>query len=682
MCGIAGFLDSTQSMTRDQLVATARRMTTSLRHRGPDGDGVWVDSARGIGLGHRRLAIIDLSPGGHQPMHSSCGRYVITFNGEIYNFKDLRHQLEALGHNFRGHSDTEVMLAAITQWGVESALEKFNGMFAFALWDRQEKALHLSRDRAGEKPLYYGWAGNTFLFCSELKALHQHPNFRAEIDRGALAAYLRHNYVPAPYSIYKGIHKLPPATFLTIRGNSRDAFPKPYWSAKTAAEDGSAHPFEGNEAEAIDRLDSLLNDAVKIRMEADVPLGAFLSGGIDSSLVVAAMQANSSRPVQTFTIGFQVAEFNEAESAKQVAQHLGTDHTELYVTPEETMAVIPSLPTLYDEPFADVSQIPTFLVSQLARRKVTVSLSGDGGDELFGGYNTYFWGRSVHQSIDWMPRALRRVLADSLSPLSRVDWNTLFDKRQSVLPSRLKQKDLGKVLQKLARILKVDDRETLYEVLQSYWMDPASIVLGAEEKRASLTNGANRTHLRDFVHVMMYLDTVTYLPDDILVKVDRASMGVSLEARVPLLDHRIIEFAWRLPLGMKVKGDRGKGTLRQVLHKYVPESLVDRPKQGFGVPIHNWLRGPLRAWAEDLLSESRLRQEGYFNGTEIRRKWSEHLSQRHDWPAQLWGVLMFQAWLERHSSLLSEAEDESLQVPPMVGSPIANAAEIASPERF
>src|SRR5215469_12480415 len=625
MCGIAGFLDATQSTSRDQLLVTVQHMTTSLRHRGPDGDGVWVDPSRGIALGHRRLAIIDLSPAGHQPMHSSCGRYVITFNGEIYNFKDLRQQLEALGHNFRGHSDTEVMLAAITQWGVEAALEKFNGMFAFALWDRQEQALYLSRDRAGEKPLYYGWAGNTFLFCSELKALHHHPAFRAEIDRGSLAAYLRHNYIAAPHSIYKGIHKLPAATFLTVRANARDASPKPYWSVKRAAEDGCANPFSGSEVDAINQLDSLLNDAVKIRMEADVPLGAFLSGGIDSSLVVAAMQANSSRPVQTFTIGFQVAEFNEAESAKEVAKHLGTDHTELYVTPEETMGVIPNLPSLYDEPFADVSQIPTFLVSQLARRKVTVSLSGDGGDELFGGYNSYFWGRTVHESIDWMPRALRRVLANSINPLSRLDWNFLFEKRQSVLPDRLRQKDLGKVLEKLSGILKVDDREALYRVLQSYWMDPASIVLGAEEKHSPLTDRANWAQLREFVHVMMYLDTVMYLPDDILVKVDRASMGVSLEARVPLLDHRIIEFAWRLPLGMKVKGNKGKGTLRQVLHKYVPEKLVDRPKQGFGVPIHKWLRGPLRAWAEDLLSESRLRQEGYFDGKQIRRKWSEHL---------------------------------------------------------
>jgi asparagine synthase (glutamine-hydrolysing) len=601
-------------------------------------------------------------------MHSSCGRYVITFNGEIYNFRVLRAELEALGQTFRGHSDTEVMLAAIAHWGVEPAVKKFNGMFAFAIWDRQERTLYLSRDRAGEKPLYYGWAGHTLLFGSELKALHQHPDFRGEIDRGALTVYLRHNYIPAPHSIYKGIYKLPPGTLLTIRGFGSDASPKPFWSAKRAAEDGLNNPFVGGEAEAVDQLNSLLNDAVTIRMEADVPLGAFLSGGIDSSLVVAIMQANSSRPVKTFTIGFENSEYNEAESAKAVAKHLGTDHTELYVTPGEAMGVIPQLPKLYDEPFADSSQIPTFLVSQLARRNVTVSLSGDGGDELFGGYNTYLWGRSVQQNIGWMPRPLKAGLAKSLNPLSRFDWNTLLGGRQSVLPQSLRRKDLNKVLQKLGGILKVNQREALYWVLCSYWMDPASVVLDGKEPLTHLTDQSKWAQIKEFMHVMMYLDTIMYLPDDILVKVDRASMGVSLESRVPLLDHRVIEFAWRLPLAMKVKGNIGKRPLRQLLDRYVPKKLVDRPKQGFGVPIHEWLRGPMRSWAEELLNESRLKDENYFCAKQVRQKWMEHVSGRHNWQAQLWGVLMFQAWLEQHRALSSDRlETEAVLDGPILG---------------
>jgi asparagine synthase (glutamine-hydrolysing) len=678
MCGIVGFLDTRRSKGREELSVTARRMASSLRHRGPEDEGVWVDPTSGIAFGHRRLSIIDLSPAGHQPMHSSCGRYVITFNGEIYNFKALRRELEALGQGFRGHSDTEVMLAAIAHWDVEGALKKFNGMFAFALWDRQEQTLYLSRDRAGEKPLYYGWAGNTLLFCSELKALHQHPDFRGEVDRGALAVYLRHNYIPAPHSIYKGIHKLPPGTLLAIRGFGSDASPKPFWSAKQAAEDGLSDPFVGSESEAVDQLDSLLNDAISMRMEADVPLGAFLSGGIDSSLVVAIMQANSARPVKTFTIGFENALYNEAESAKAVAEHLGTDHTELYVTPEEAMGVIPRLPSLYDEPFADSSQIPTFLVSQLARRDVTVSLSGDGGDELFGGYSTYFWGRSVHQQIRWMPRGLRAAAAKALGPFAKFDWNALFEKHQSIVPDSVKQRDLTRVLQKLTSILTVSGREALYRVLLSYWTDPASVVLDAREKMTALTNKDSLAKLKDFVHLMMYLDTVMYLPDDILVKVDRAAMGVSLESRVPLLDHRVIEFAWRLPLAMKVKGDTGKAPLRQLLHRYVPKKLVDRPKRGFGVPIHEWLRGPMRSWAEDLLNGSRLREEGYFSEEPIRQKWMQHLSGRHNWHAPLWGVLMFQGWLEQHKALVSrKVEAEAVLEAPVLGAS-ARASEAES----
>jgi asparagine synthase (glutamine-hydrolysing) len=671
MCGITGFLDATASKGHEELCTIALRMATSLRHRGPEDQGVWADPACGIAFGHRRLSIIDLSAAGHQPMHSFCGRYVITFNGEVYNFKALRQELEALGQPFHGHSDTEIMLACIAHWGVEAAVKKFNGMFAFALWDRQEKTLYLSRDRAGEKPLYYGWAGKTLLFGSELKALQQHPEFRGEIDRGALALYVRHNYITAPHSIYKGIHKLTPGTLLAIRGFGTDASPKPFWSARDAAEDGLARPFGGSECEALDELDALLNSSIAMRMDADVPLGAFLSGGIDSSLIVAIMQANSHQPVKTFTIGFEDEAFNEAQSAKAVAKHIGTEHTELYVTPQEAMGVIPRLPALYDEPFADSSQIPTFLVSQLARRHVTVSLSGDGGDELFGGYSTYFYGRSVNEKISWMPRGLRAAAAKSIRPLSKIDWNSLLERFPSITPGFLKGRDPTRVLQKLTAILSVHEREKLYRVLLSYWMDPASVVLNARERTTPLTKQEGWAKLEDFVHIMMYLDTVMYLPDDILAKVDRAAMGVSLETRVPLLDHRVIEFAWRLPLSMKIKGNAGKGPLRQLLHRYVPKELVDRPKKGFSVPIDNWLRGPLRPWAEELLSESRLNQEGYFSAAPIRQKWSEHLAGRHNWQPQLWAVLMFQAWLDHQKASISDGAGDqlSLWAPAAMGFP-------------
>jgi asparagine synthase (glutamine-hydrolysing) len=647
MCGITGFLDTSRSKSSEQLTLIARRMATSLRHRGPEDEGVWADPATGIAFGHRRLSIIDLSPMGHQPMHSACGRYVITFNGEIYNFKALRQELDQLGEKFRGHSDTEIMLAAIARWGIEASVKKFNGMFAFGLWDRAEQILYLSRDRAGEKPLYYVWAGKTLVFGSELKALQQHPDFRGEVDRDALAIYVRHNYIPAPHSIYKGIYKLTPGTVLTIRGFGSDASPKPYWSARVAAENGLANPFRGTEEEAVNQLDALLNDAIPMRMEADVPLGAFLSGGIDSSLVVAIMQANSGRPVKTFTIGFENAKFNEAEAAKAVAKHIGTEHTELYVTPQQAMDVIPRLPTLYDEPFADSSQIPTFLVSELARRSVTVSLSGDAGDELFGGYENYFWGRSLDQRVGWIPKGLRSAAAKSLSPLAKIDWDGLLGRHQDSMPDVLKGRDLTRVFEKFTSVLGSREREQLYRVMLSYWMDPSSVVLGSKEKTTALTDKTGWAQLADFVHVMMYLDTVMYLPDDILAKVDRASMGVSLESRVPLLDHRVIEFAWQLPLSMKIKGDKGKDPLRQVLYRYVPRELVERPKQGFGVPIHEWLRGPIKPWAEALLDEGRLKDEGFFSPKPIRQKWTEHQTGNRNWQAQLWGILMFQAWLEQ-----------------------------------
>ena len=649
MCGISGFLDTSRRRNTRELEETALEMTDTLRHRGPDDVGTWADGEAGIALGHRRLSILDLSPLGHQPMRSACGRYMVSFNGEIYNFKALRRELEELGCSFRGHSDTEVMLACFSQWGVHQAVKRLNGMFAFALWDRQERLLHLSRDRFGEKPLYYGWMGKTFLFASELKALRAHPDFETEVDRNVLALYLRHNYIPAPYSIYRGIAKVLPGTIATISPTDTDRSPKvtPYWSARTAAEHGIMNPFAGTEAEAVARLDELLRDSVKLRMEADVPLGAFLSGGVDSSIIVALMQAQSERPVQTFSIGFHEAMYNEAHHAKVVARHLGTTHTELYVTPEEAMAIIPRLPTLYDEPFSDSSQIPTFLVAQLARRNVTVSLSGDAGDELFGGYTTYLWGARIWARLQSMPRAVRMLTARGLNLVPEKSWEALFRMSERFLPGPLRGRNLAHKFEKALHLLASDCPEAMYLLLVSHWNDPASLVIGASEPVTTLTDRTQWLDSSAVIQRMMYTDSKMYLPDDILVKVDRASMGVGLEARVPLLDHRVFEFAWQLPLSMKVREGRGKWILRQLLNRYVPATLVDRPKMGFGVPIGSWIRGPLREWADALLDEKRLKDQGFFHPQPIRDKWSEHLHGQGNWEYLLWDVLMFQAWLEQ-----------------------------------
>ena len=646
MCGITGFWNTSIEVSADKLQAIAQQMSDTILHRGPDSGGIWVDESVGVALGHRRLAIVDLSPFGHQPMLSADGRYAIAFNGEIYNFLELREELTKHGHTFRGHSDTEIMLAGFSEWGVKPAIERFNGMFAFALWDRQKRLLHLGRDRLGEKPLYYGWIGQTLLFASELKALKAYPGFPAEINRDALALFVRHNCVPAPYSIYKGIYKLPPATLLTWNGNDNHPAPVPYWSAKEAAEFGVANPFTGSEQEAIDQMEALLLDAVGLRMMADVPLGAFLSGGIDSSTVVALMQAQSSQPVKTFTIGFYEDGYNEAQYAKAVAQHLKTDHTELYVTPAEALAVIPKLPTLYDEPFSDSSQIPTFLVSEMARRHVTVSLSGDGGDELFGGYNRYFWGRSIWQKVGWMPQALRQTAANALTSVSPQTWDRALGGLMNLLPSKYQASGSGFKAHKLAEVLAVSDPEAMYMGLVSHWKNPEALVIGGFEPPTNLTDHQRWAKVPSFTESMMYLDTVTYLADDILVKVDRASMGVSLEGRIPFLDHRVVELAWRLPLSMKIRNNQGKWVLRQILDKYVPRNLIDRPKTGFGIPIDIWLRGPLRDWAEALLDEKRLQREGFFNPGPIRQKWAEHLAGDRDWQYYLWDILMFQAWLE------------------------------------
>jgi asparagine synthase (glutamine-hydrolysing) len=637
-------------------------MANTLHHRGPDDVGTWADAAVGIALGHRRLSILDLSPSGHQPMKSACGRYVTSFNGEIYNFKALREELEGMGYRFRGHPDTEVMLSCISQWGIESAIPRFNGMFAIAVWDREERRLHLIRDRMGEKPLYYGWVGKTFLFASELKGIRAHPRFHGVIDRGAAALFMRHNYIPAPYSIYTGISKVVPGTIVTVVPDPTVAPQvRPYWSVAAAAEQGRANPFRGTATEAIRCLDELLRDAVKLRMEADVPLGAFLSGGVDSSTIVSLMQAQSARPVQTFSIGFHESGYNEADHAKAVADHLGTAHTELYVSPAEAMRIIPRLPTLYDEPFSDSSQIPTYLVSELTRRQVTVALSGDGGDELFGGYGRYFWAANLWGKVDAVPPPVRSLAARGLTMLSPKAWTSLYRSVAPALPKRLQLRNPGDKPHKLAEILTVESLEVLYLTIVSHWKNPASIVLGAAEPPTVLTDRARWARSPNAFDRMMLLDMLSYLPDDILVKVDRASMAVSLEARVPFLDHRVVEFAWQLPLSMKVHKRQGKWILRQVLNQYVPPSFLDRPKMGFGVPIDSWLRGPLKEWAESLLDEKRLVEQGIFNPDPIRHKWSEHLSGTCNWHYYLWDVLMFQAWFEEERAAKESDGDNGMR---------------------
>ena len=648
MCGFAGFVGSA---SEQELRLEVGRMADQLVHRGPDDSGVWVDAEAGIALGFRRLAIVDLTPAGHQPMASSNGRYVIVFNGEVYNFGELRKELESLGRSFRGHSDTEVMLEAVSEWGLEAAVKKFVGMFAFALWDRRERMLHLVRDRLGIKPLYCGSAGRTFLFASELKAFRVHPDFSPEINRGALASYLRYGYIPQPDSIYRGIWKLPPGHLLSLRAGANTSFDVSravsYWSAQEVYENGAANPFKGSEGEAIEELDRLLRDSVRLRMIADVPLGAFLSGGIDSSTVVALMQAQSSRPVKTFTIGFHAPEFNEAAHAKIVAAHLGTEHTELYATPREALDVIPKLPTLYDEPFADSSQIPTYLVSGMTRRHVTVSLSGDGGDELFGGYQRYSNAPQFWETAKRFPYFTRKALARFIRLWKPTTYDRMIGGLGLLLPRLARPSSVGERIYRLAEAMAVKNPEELYRHLVSYWDSPTEVVLNAKEAPALLTQSSKCARVGDITERMMFLDLATYLPDDILAKLDRASMGVSLEARVPILDHRVVEFAACVPISMKICSGQGKWLLRQVLYRYVPRELVEKPKMGFSVPIEEWLRGPLRDWAEGLLDPDRLRREGFLRPEPIRELWAEHLSGQRNWQGHLWNVLMFQAWREK-----------------------------------
>lgn len=645
MCGIAGELRSHPLAQQEHLHAMGR----AIAHRGPDAADVWTDTAAGIGLVHRRLAIVDLTPAGQQPMRSASGRFVMVFNGEVYNHVTLREQLNATGQapHWRGHSDSETLLAGIDAWGLATTLQRCVGMFAIALWDREQGVLSLARDRLGEKPLYFGWQAQgecrAFLFGSELKALKAHPSFEGRINRQALTLFMRHNYVPTPYSIYEGIQKLQPGCVLEVSLDRREPRLTRYWSAMDAVRQGQeARARVWTPETAVNELESLLESAVAGQMMADVPLGAFLSGGIDSSTIVALMQKRSSRPVKTFTIGFHEKGYNEAEHAKAVARHLGTEHTELYVTPEEAMAVIPRLPAMFDEPFSDSSQIPTHLVSALARQQVTVSLSGDAGDELFSGYTRYGVASGLWQKLSRIPRPLRRAAAHAITAIPPATWTAIGQR----LPVAALQQRLGDRLHKGASILDHQTIDSLYRGLVSHWDTPSEVVLEGTEPRTLLAGNAPDFGLLDDVERMMALDLMTYLPDDILVKVDRAAMAVSLETRVPMLDHRVVEFAWQLPQSLKQRDGVGKWVLRQVLYRHVPQSLMDRPKMGFGIPIDEWLRGPLLDWAESLLAPDRLQCEGFFRVDIVRKKWDEHLRGQRNWAYHLWDVLMFQAWLD------------------------------------
>ncbi len=636
MCGVAGLWDRRAATGPEALAAAARAMTDTLIHRGPDAGDVWSDAEAGVALGHRRLSIIDLSPAGAQPMVSSCGRFVLSFNGEVYNAEDLRPELLNAGRRFRGHSDTEIIAEGLAVWGLEATVTRLIGMFAMAIWDRRERTLTLVRDRLGIKPMYWACFGALILFGSELKALRAHPGWQPELDRDATASYLRFAYVPAPATIYRGVRKQPPGTILTVRPGAEPRI-EPYWTLEAVARAGQQARFAGSANEATDRLDNLLGDAVRRRMVADVPLGAFLSGGIDSSTIVALMQKHSTRPVRSFSIGFHEGAYNEAHHAAQVARHLGTDHTELYVSPDHARGVIPRLPEMYDEPFADPSQIPTFLVSEMTRKHVTVALSGDGGDELFAGYNRYFRSEAVRRFLETVPRPARGLMASAATALPPSFWNALGS---WALPQ------FGDRLHKLAGVLAGSPAD-FYRLTVTHWDEPGKVVLGGDEHKGLLWDERVKDLVPDPVERMQYLDTLTYLPDDILTKVDRASMAVSLEARVPLIDHRVVEFSWRVNPSMKARGGVGKRLLRRVLDRYVPRHLIERPKMGFGVPIDSWLRGPLKDWAETLLAEKRLAAEGVFNPAPIREKWREHLSGARNWQYPLWTVLMFQSWKER-----------------------------------
>ncbi len=650
MCGICGLLQPAR-LSPDP-AALAGRMADTLAHRGPDASGVWADDDGRVALGHRRLSILDLSPLGAQPMHAASGRYTIAYNGEVYSFRDIRQDLEEAGHRFRGHSDTEVLLAGFDAWGIEATLQRAVGMFAIAVWDAEERTLSLARDRMGQKPLYVGWAGRTLVFGSELKALRAHPDFVPAVDRDALALYFQYTYVPGPRTIYRGVRMLPPGTLATIPaerlapGDDLAAFERPFWTLDAAVRQGLDAPFRGTPAEATDALDALLTRAVGDRLVADVPVGAFLSGGIDSTAVVAAATVASSAPVRTFTIGFDDPAYDESGPAAAVAAHLGTDHTTLRATPQDALDIVPRLGTIYDEPFADSSQIPTLLVSHLARAHVTVALSGDGGDELFAGYNRHLHVPRVWGRVAYVPGALRRTASRAMQAVPTATYDRAYAAVAPALPRRMRAILPGNKAHKLAGVLDAASPTDLYDRLTRHRSATWPPVLGATSPPVLVEQPARWPRGLDAVQQMLYLDSKTYLPDDILTKVDRASMDASLEARAPFMDHRLVEFAWTLPTDVKIRDGRTKWLLREVVRRRVPDALVDRPKAGFGIPVGDWLRGPLRPWAEALLEPARLRREGYLDADAVAALWAAHLAGRSDARYEVWTVLMFQAWLE------------------------------------
>jgi len=639
MCGIAGVITSV--CARDQLKKHAIAMAESIAYRGPDDHGVWIDADAGVALSHRRLSIVDLSPAGHQPMISADGRFIITYNGEVYNFQELRPELEARGIKFRGRSDTEVMLEAFAAYGVEATVKRLIGMFTIGAWDRRDRTLTLVRDRLGIKPLYWMKSRGLFLFGSELKALRACLGWTPRIDRAAVAAFMRHNYIPAPHTIYEGVQKLEPGTILTLPWNGEPKIER-FWDARVVALAGLANPIEADDHELVQRLEALLCDAVRRRMVADVPVGAFLSGGVDSSTVAALMKAANAGPVRTYTIGFELPGFDEAKHSAAVARHLGTDHTELTLTAKETLDVIPSLPDMYDEPFADSSQIPTYLVSKMTRRHVTVALSGDGGDEVFAGYNRYQLTTRLWRSFALLPGPTRRALANVITSVSADRWSQVL----SIIPANIRPRQVGDKLHKFAGVLSAKADTDLYRRLVTHW-DPARVVPGVAEAKGALWDAQLELDFTGLLERMQFLDLITYLPDDILTKVDRASMAVALEVRVPLIDHRVVEFAWRLPRAAKIRGGVSKWLLRQILFRHVPKSLIERPKMGFAIPLGEWWRGPLRSSAEDLLGELRLREAGLLDPAYVREIWRDHLDGRRNHEYMLWNALMLEAWRDQ-----------------------------------
>ncbi len=643
MCGIAGF-HSNLNLSEQDLRVVAHHMVGRLEHRGPDDEGVWTDQKSGLALAHRRLSIVDLTTAGHQPMVSRCGRFVMVFNGEIYNHEAIRQEIECLhngSYSWLSRSDTETLLVAISVWGFRQTLCKAIGMFSIAVWDRDDEILYLARDRFGEKPLYFGFHDGAFLFASELKAMRAYPGFRGQVDRGALSIYLDRGMIPAPYSIYQGISKLMPGTFLGI--SSSDMLhqhlsePTQYWSLSEVALHGQVNQFQGGPRESEDELERLLKQSLASQVMADVPVGAFLSGGIDSSIIVSLMQHQSIKPINTFTIGFPEGEYDESGYARSIASYLGTDHSELFVNTKQLLDVIPSLPKIYDEPFADASQIPTFLIAKLASTKVKVCLTGDGGDELFGGYNRYIKGPNLWKGFKLLPYPLRKRLARIVKSTPSYLLGEIFAKLGTF-------KMLSNNMSKFSELMLAKDVNEIYCSLVNQWENSAGVVVGSPVMRGS-RNQKLDIDLKDIEHKMMFMDAGSYLSDDLLVKLDRAAMASSLETRAPMLDVRLVEFAWSLPLAAKIGGGRGKLILRQVLDRYLPTALVDRPKAGFSVPLGSWLRGPLKEWAEELLNPKLLKSQNFFNVDEISRKWSEHLSNKRDWSSQIWCILMFQAWL-------------------------------------